>query len=276
MARLKEKEMTVVISNSLIQNRRPDTTTTTTKLSYNLDIYQQKIISILIAHIFKDANDFKPLTLSFRQFCNLSGISCGGKTYGLIWKSLNELARATFTVRRTIVDDKGRERHITGIYHWIDSILIHEEENVVDLKLDNSLKPFLLDLDNKKKYIIYELGCMLSFKRKWSDLIYQWLKSHQGHKSIQIGFEELKNRLMSDEISYKTPRDFMLYVLNPSIEEINKYTDLKITYDKKFLKPVSGGRAKVNGFVFNINKKTKSEYNEIKNLFWDLEVPEKI
>jgi hypothetical protein len=146
-----------------------------------------------MANVLKGDQEFAPVTLSFKQFCNLSGISHGGKTYELIWKSLNELARATFTIRQSRIDEKGRERHTTGIYHWIDNILIHEEENVVDIKLDNSLKPFLLGLDESKKYIIYELGCMLSFRKKWSGLLYQWLKSHQGHGTIQIGVNELKN-----------------------------------------------------------------------------------
>ena len=157
MARLHDKELTVVVSNALIQNRQPDNSTISTRLSYNLDVYQQKIIAILMANVLKGDQEFSPVTLSFKQFCNLSGISHGGKTYDLIWKSLNELARATFTIRQSRIDEKGRERHTTGIYHWIDNILIHEEENVVDIKLDNSLKPFLLGLDESKKYIIYIL-----------------------------------------------------------------------------------------------------------------------
>ena len=139
MARLHDKELTVVVSNALIQNRQPDNSTISTRLSYNLDVYQQKIIAILMANVLKGDQEFAPVTLSFKQFCNLSGISHGGKTYDLIWKSLNELARATFTIRQSRIDEKGRERHTTGIYHWIDNILIHEEENVVDIKLDNSL-----------------------------------------------------------------------------------------------------------------------------------------
>ena len=183
---------------------------------------------------------------------------------------------ATFTIRQTIIDDKGREKHITGIYHWIDTILIHEEENIVDIKLDDSLKPFLLGLDDTKKYIIYELGCMLSFKRKWSGLLYQWLKSHQGHGTIQIGVNELKNKLMSDENTYKTPRDFCLYVLNPAIEEINKYTDLNVSYQKKTKKPVGGGREKVVGFVFTIRKKTKDQYLDVKSSHWGLNLLEDV
>lgn len=272
MARLHDKELTVVVSNALIQNRQPDNSTVSTRLSYNLDVYQQKIIAILMAHVIKGEQEFAPLTLSFKQFCNLSGISHGGKTYELIWKSLNELARATFTVRQSRIDERGRERHTTGIYHWIDSILIHEEENVVDIKLDNSLKPFLLGLDESKKYIIYELGCMLSFRKKWSGLLYQWLKSHQGHGTIQIGVNELKSKLMSDENTYKTPRDFCLYVLNPAIEEINKYTDLNVSYQKKTKKPVGGGREKVVGFIFTIRKKSKNQYLDIKSSQWGMEL----
>lgn len=275
MTKIKEKEMTVVVSNSLIQNRKPDDRNISTRLSYNLDIYQQKIIAILMAHIFKDDNEFKPITLSFYQFCTLTGISCGGKTYNLIWKSLNELASATFSIRQTIIDEKGREKHITGIYHWIDSILIHEEENIVDIKLDDSLKPFLLGLDDSKKYIIYELGCMLSFRKKWSGLLYQWLKSHQGHGTIQISIDELKSKLMTDTTTYKTSRDFMLYVINPAVEEINKYTDINISFQKKTTKSLSGGREKITGFIFTIRKKSTEEYSQIKDTMWKLSRPKK-
>jgi plasmid replication initiation protein len=271
MAKIHEKEMTVVISNSLIQNRKPDDRNISTKLSYNLDIYQQKIIAILMAHVFKDDNEFKPLALSFHQFCTLSGITCGGKTYDLIWKSLQELSRATFTIRQTVIDNKGKEKHITGIYHWIDTILIHEEEKIVDIKLDDSLKPFLLGLDDTKKYIIYELGCMLSFKKKWSGILYQWLKSHQGHGTIQISINELKSKMMTDINTYKTPRDFIIYVIKPAIDEINKYTDLNVGYEKKTSKPVSGGREKVTGFIFTIRKKSPEQYLQIKDKIWNID-----
>ena len=250
MAKIREKEMTVVVSNSLIQNRKPDDRSVSAKLSYNLDIYQQKIIAILMAHVFKNDSEFKPVTLSFLQFCVLSGISCGGKTYNLIWKSLNELASATFSIRQTVIDDKGREKHITGIYHWIDT--------------------FLLGLDDSKKYIIYELGCMLSFKKKWSGLLYQWLKSHQGHGTIQISINELKSKMMTDIDTYKTPRDFILYVINPAIEEINKYTDLNVSFQKKTTKPNGGGREKVTGFIFTIRKKTAEQYLQIKDTIWNI------
>lgn len=270
MSNKKDNELMVVMSNSLVQNKQPDNSTIATKLSYNLDIYQQKIISILIAHILKNDTEFAPLTLSFKEFCNLAGISHGGKTYKLLWESLNKLAGATFSIRETKIDKNGKEKHTTRICHWIETIIIHEEENVVDVKLDSSLKPYLLCLDEQKKYFAYELGCMLMFRKKWSGLLYQWLKSHQGHGKIQIGVDELKGKLMSEKDTYKTPSDFCLYVLNPSIEEINKYTDLDVSYTKITKKPEDNiGRAKVTGFMFDIKKKDKARYIDTKSLYWN-------
>lgn len=272
MVKIQDKAMTVVVGNTLIQNRQPDNRSISTKLSYNLDIYQQKIIAILMAYVGKDDTDFKPLTLSFRQFCALADIKYGGKTYDLLWESLNNLAMATFTVRETRLNAKGQEKHVTGIYHWIDNIIVHEEENVVDIKLDNSLKPFLLGLDDAKKYIIYELGCMLSFRRKWSGLLYQWLKSHQGHKTIQIGIDTLKLKLMTNTDTYKTPRDFILYVIEPALKEINDFTDIDVSFRKNMSKPAGGGREKITGLTFTVRKKTQEQYEKIKDSVWGLAV----
>ena len=272
MPNKKDNELMVVMSNSLVQNKQPDNSTVAAKLSYNLDIYQQKIISILIAHILKNDTEFAPLTLSFKEFCNLAGISHGGKTYKLLWESLNKLAGATFSIRETKIDKNGKEKHTTRICHWIETIIIHEEENVVDVKLDSSLKPYLLCLDEQKKYFAYELGCMLMFRKKWSGLLYQWLKSHQGHGKIQIGVDELKGKLMSEKDMYKNTKDFCVCVLNPAIDEINKYTDIDVSYEKVEKKTDNNaGRAKVVNFAFDIRKKNKEKFIDTKSLYWNNE-----
>ena len=47
-AEISEKEKNVYISNKLAQSRLPDKTNEVTNLTYNLDVYQQKIILMLI------------------------------------------------------------------------------------------------------------------------------------------------------------------------------------------------------------------------------------
>ena len=70
-AEISEKEKNVYISNKLAQSRLPDKTNEVTNLTYNLDVYQQKIILMLISQVMKEDLEFKPVTISYYQLCKL-------------------------------------------------------------------------------------------------------------------------------------------------------------------------------------------------------------
>lgn len=79
--------------------------------------------------------------------------------------------------------------------------------------------------------------------------LYELLAQHKTIGSRYISLPELRNFLDTNEKSYDRLQNFKIKVLNISVDQINQYTDLNITYEPERL-----GRAVV-GYNFSIDKK---------------------
>lgn len=91
---------------------------------------------------------------------------------------------------------------------------------------------------------------------KHSPRLYEILKSYQKNNS-QWFFEINELKYLLDCENYQRWPDFKRRVLDPAVEEINKYTDLSIAY-----KDVRKGRAVVR-VEFFMDKKTNTELRQV-------------
>ena len=267
-AEISEKEKNVYISNKLAQSRLPDKTNEVTNLTYNLDVYQQKIILMLISQVMKEDLEFKPVTISYYQLCKLMDIPAGGKTYDKLWESIKKLASATFEIDGFHYNNRNQKKRMQAIFHWVKEAYNFPDENLVRLQLDDSMKPLILNLDENSKYTIYQLGCGLALKKKWSNPLYMLLKSHQGHRQIKFKIETLRAKILGDSKMYNLDRDFMRRVIEPSVEEINICTDIHVSYNIETKERKNGGWNQISAIEFNIIPKTRDEFLEIKRKIW--------
>lgn len=81
--------------------------------------------------------------------------------------------------------------------------------------------------------------------------MYELLKSYQYVKQTEIDIENLKVSLYAT--NYERWADFKRYVLDMAINEINQYTDIKISYTLK-----KQGK-KFSSIVFTIDVKNTNE-----------------
>lgn len=116
---------------------------------------------------------------------------------------------------------------ITG---WLSNIKIYKNTGKVTLEFDDELIPYLLQL--KSRFTRYELRNTLYLKNKYSIRVYELLKQLQNIKSGKFTIEELKNLLMLEKGQYSRLYDFERFILKSSMEEINEYTDLDVSYEK--------------------------------------------
>lgn len=116
---------------------------------------------------------------------------------------------------------------ITG---WLSNIKIYKNTGKVTLEFDDELIPCLLQL--KSRFTRYELRNTLYLKNKYSIRVYELLKQLQNIKSGKFTIEELKNLLMLEKGQYSRLYDFERFILKSSMEEINEYTDLDVSYEK--------------------------------------------
>lgn len=234
----------VVKSNDLIEAR------------YKLNLNEQKIILYAVTKIDRDKDNFNTLSLNIKEFTRLIGTTT--ERYTEIREVIRELRK-----KEIIINTNDREL-ITG---WLSSIDYIKDSGVVELEFSEKLIPYLLQL--KERFTRYQLKNILYLKNKYSIRVYELMKQYEKIKKRKFTIEELKDLLMMGDM-YSEFKDFNRYVLKPTMEEINKYTDINM--DMELIKR---GR-KVVGIEYIIKSKEDDSYVRYLDKNYDIgEIKEK-
>jgi plasmid replication initiation protein len=223
----------IVKQNDLIQKSR-----------FNLSMQEQKIILYLISKINPEDSEFKLYEFKIREFCEVCGIeSESGKNYSMLKNTIINLINKGFWVETN------------GEYvsmNWIEKARINPKSGTIKIRLDDDMKPYLLEL--KEKFTIYSLYFTLAMKSKYSLRIYELLKSYQNLGKCEFKIDQLKNILYAD--NYKLFSDFKRYVIDIAVREINNYGDISTSYELE-----RQGR-KVHKIKFTIQPKYAMDIDE--------------
>jgi plasmid replication initiation protein len=234
---LDARSQIVVKHNDLIQKSR-----------YNLSTQEQKIILYLISKIKPEDTDLILYEFNIKEFCEICGIDeTSGKNYSNLKETIINLKRKCFW----IPIGNGIEATVS----WIDKAIINKSSGTIKIKLDNDLKPFLLEL--QRNFTRYELDYILTMKSKYSIRLYELLKSYEFMSMRTFDVENLQILLSAE--NYKNYSDFRLYALEPALREINIYSDIKVTYEAK-----KKGK-KYDKITFEIKEKNATEQLMTKN-----------
>lgn len=205
------RNRTITKANELIQQSR-----------FSLSLQQQKIILYLISQISKDDEDFKVYNFSIKEFCRLLAIEDGGNNYHLLREQIKTLADKSLWIRK----DDDRE----SLIRWIEKAEVDKRGGNVEIRLDNDMKPYLLQL--KRDFTQYQLLWTLAFTHKYSISLYEVLKSYHYHddevRTQDFLFVDLKRLL--DAEKYEKYTAFRLKVLDPAVNEINEKSDQQVSY----------------------------------------------
>lgn len=217
---LELRNNTVVKANELIQKSR-----------FSLSLQQQKIVLYLISQIMPYDEDFKLYEFSIIEFCKVCGIDYeSGKNYADLKAAVKEIADKSVWIRLA----NGKQT----LVRWIEKPYIDDNSGIIQIKLDADMKPYLLQL--KENFTKYELLWTLNFKSKYTIRLYELIKSIHYHDVFdyqkEFDLDELRRMLGAE--TYKTYQTFKTRVLEPSVAEINAYSDKTIEYE-----PIKKGRA---------------------------------
>ena len=201
---------TVRKKNELIQQTR-----------FNLSAQEQKIMLYLISQVSPQDEDFMDYQFTIADFCKICGIEYNGKNYHDLKETLKGLRDKSFW----FFDNN--EIVTVG---WLAKVRISPKTGNVKIRLDEDLKPFLLNI--KERFTAYELLWTLNFKSKYTIRLYEYIKSIHFHKDeIYIKdcpLDALKGVMGAEK--YKAYTDFKKRVLIPAVEEINEYSDESIEF----------------------------------------------
>ena len=227
----KERNYQVVKHNALIQNAR-----------HKLSTQEQKILFYLITKIKPEHSDFKEYEFKIKRFCEVCGINDrSGRNYDMLKTTVLDLINKSFWFEVGEDDIDGECISLS----WIRKAKVSPKKGIIKLKLDEDMKPYLLDL--KKNFTAYDLYYILAMKSKYSIRLYELLKSYEYRGNYTFDLEEFKKLL--DAEKYGNYSNFVKFALDIAIREINNLSDICVTY-----KGIKEGR-KYNKVEFTIQLK---------------------
>lgn len=239
----------VVKDNALIQRARTDLTRT-----------EQKLVNYLVSMIKPSDEDFKTYRISVADFAKLAGID---KTHVSrdFKKIIDGIDKKSFWFEDDEIETK---------ISWILKPKRLKTKGLMEFSLDPDMKKYLIGL--KQNFTEYDLYNILSLKTKHAITIYEFLKSYQYKKSIDVNVDEFRDHVLSGELaSYKSFGVFKQRVLDAALDDINDNTDLDISYKcldahRKAMKTLQGRKVYYLRFIvkpkgmmetFEVYQKTK-------------------
>lgn len=226
---------TITKANALIQRSR-----------FNLSLQQQKVVLYLISQISPYDEDFKLYEFSIQEFCKVCGMDgTSGKNYEDLKAAIKEISDKSIWITL----ENGKQT----LVRWIEKPFIDPGSGSIQIRLDNDMRPYLLQL--KANFTSYELIWTLRFKSKYTIRLYELIKSIHYHdlKDYERTYTVDELRTLLGAETYKTYQAFKSRVLVPAVEEINAYSDKNVSYDV-----VKKGRA-VEKIRFIISSKDSIE-----------------
>ncbi|MFQ0993381.1 replication initiation protein [Gilliamella apicola] len=149
----------------------------------------------------------------------------------------------------------------TKLFRWIQSAEYQNDEGVATIEFSNSVMPYLCQLE--RQFTKYQLRNISGFKRTYPIRLYELLTQYRSLKSRIISVLDLRIALQLND-KYKDYKELRKQVIDPSINEINEKSDLKVAY-----KPIRKGRS-IDSLEFYIEVDTQIQMFEnqrnIKNL----------
>jgi len=203
------REYKVVKHNDLIQKSR-----------FHLSLQEQKIILYLITKIRPEDMELKEHVFDILDFCKVCGLDkSSGANYKYIKQTLKGLRDKSIWIELK----NGMETTLA----WLDKVTMQRTGGKVIIKIDEMMKPYLLQLQNN--FTEYELLFTLAMRSQYSIKLYELLKSLEYKKRWIFDIEDLK-RLLSAE-KYNRYPDFKRYVLDIAVREINDLSDITTWYE---------------------------------------------
>ena len=207
--------------------------------SYRLSVVEQRVVLSAIAKIPKmcEVSDDEIYTVSIQD---LQALGVHEKTaYRDLKEAVNRLYERSISL---VIDDKLIKMR------WVQRIEFTENQSIVALRFSKDILPFISNV--KANFTQYMLSEVSKMQGAYSVRIYELLTQYKSVGERSIAIDDL--RVMLDlGARYKTTGNLIAWVIDPSIEEINEQTDLKVT-----AKPQKAGR-KFTHIKFTIKQKQK-------------------
>lgn len=188
---------------------------------YSLNISEQKLFVYAIRHLNQNDNNFIESSFKLRDFASYASLE--------ITRLYREIDSMTDSLMKTIIkiknkDDKWTKYNLTSKCQY--------NNGFVTFTFNDDMKKLLLQL---QEHYFLQSPSIMNFTSRYSIRIYDLLKSTSYSNNIfEIGIEQLKE-ILDIEGKYKRITNLKERVIDVAVEEINEFSDLKVTYEDIYL-----------------------------------------
>lgn len=202
------------------------------KANYALSLYEHRVMAV-IASLMKPS-DTKETRYFFRvrDFAEYFGLK-SKDIYSALQDVFVKLRQKTFALQRP-----NDAKRITGWINWAEII---PSTGIVEVSVDEKIRPYFLEINKTIGYTKYQLKYVREFKCPYAYRLYEKFKEElRGEKKCKFDmtFEEIKEWLVIED-QYHQFSDLRKRVLLPALEDINGVND-EIDTKRKKVKKISG------------------------------------
>lgn len=215
----------VVKSNVLIQKSR-----------YSLTARQFDCIIYTISQIHKGDDRYKVYTLSISDICQTIGINPRDGGYTKIKNIFDDIDKL-----RVWIPVGNKEVRIK----WFDVLRLDNGDGTIQISLAEDIKDYVFDLKNR--FTKYTAEMCFVLENKYSKYLYEYFKSIEFKGKDIVELEYFCSHICPN--NYKEFKYLKREVIDVAIEEINRLTDIKVSY-----KPSRIGSRKTTHIEFKVEK----------------------
>ena len=215
--------------------------------SYTLGLVEQRLILLAIVgsrNLVETITAETILTVRAEDYAKHFGVE---RQAG--YMALADAVETLFNRRATVdVYDKQKNKMRPMTVRWVTAMQYEENSGCVSLRFGHEVIPLITKLE--EQFTSYELQQIAGLKSAYAIRLYELLMQWKASKKTPLfDLQEFRRQLGLADNEYSIMGDFKKRVLEPSIAQINKHTDIIADYEQH-----KAGRT-ITGFSFTFTQK---------------------
>jgi len=218
--------------------------------NYHLGTLAMDILYLFLTEISNEDSDFNIYVVSFSDLERKMGKKIDRRN---IKKALYELRKSEIEII------EGEDYFYSS---WFSAISYSCSLNLYSFEISSMLKSRLINLKDNQLFSLTDFNQLVRIRSSYGKRIFSILsqfEDYNGNGWYKISVDRLKE-ILNVKNKYKTYSNFKRKVITVSINQINKYTDMKI----EELIEIKKGRS-VSMLHFKFNKKAKAKNSKTNN-----------